>query len=81
MIIYNGAIPASLLFIFALFNQIVPFLQEINKKMSIHYLALEFKLTTSWYESPPLTARPGLPPTASKGFGNTLNDYVNYTIR
>ena len=47
MIIFNRAIPASLLFIFALFNQIVPFLQEINKKMSIHYLALEFKLTTS----------------------------------
>ena len=57
----NGPTPASFPFIFSLFNLTLQFLQQINVK-NVHLVYPWFELTTFWYESPPLTTRPELPP-------------------
>ena len=41
-------------------------------KMSIQYLVPGFELTTFWYESLPLTTRPGLPPNLEKSLYQCL---------
>ena len=41
-------------------NEQFTFYNKLMCKMSIKYPVLGFELTTLWYESPPLTTRPGL---------------------
>ena len=62
--LYPRKKPASFSFIFGLFKQTIPFLQQINAKnvMIIQYTVPGFEPTTSWHELSPIHTRPGLPP-------------------
>ena len=58
--IFNGPTPASFLFIFCLFKQTLPFLQQIEMK-NVHPV-YGFEPRPFIHESSPITTRPGLTP-------------------
>ena len=63
ILILNGPAPASLSFIFGLFNQAIQFLQQINvKKCPSSIRCWDSNTQPFKQESSPTTTRPGLPP-------------------
>ena len=60
----NMGQPRPLFHLFSSFQiNITIFIADIYGKMSIKYMELGFKLTTFEHDTPPMTNRPGLPPT------------------